>query len=211
MSTGENIRKERRRKKMTQKELAEKTGIAEITIRQYEKDKFKPSFEKIIRIADALEVKPLDLLTSEDAERYAKRASLFAGGDTWYHTLIASHLMEPKDGDATWRKDEPVTFADITDHLAAVMKYFHIKSLTGGCFKFDESEPGSDILTLFLKDYEKFSSLKEKGAISKEDFSDLFTIRRSRLKISLNDEKAIGKYMELEQPRIKEMKDNNTW
>lgn len=53
---GAAIRSFRKYRNMTQKELAQKTGIAEITIRQYEKDKYQPKFDKIKRIAQALDV-----------------------------------------------------------------------------------------------------------------------------------------------------------
>ena len=42
MSIGENIKNIRMQKGLTQKQLAEKSGVAEITIRQYESDKREP-------------------------------------------------------------------------------------------------------------------------------------------------------------------------
>lgn len=58
MTIGENIRKIRLKKKMTQKELGEKCipPIAESTIRRYELGKLNPKLETIQKIADALEV-----------------------------------------------------------------------------------------------------------------------------------------------------------
>lgn len=51
---GENIRKFRKKANLTQKELAEKCGLAEITIRQYETGKRTPKTEILAKIADAL-------------------------------------------------------------------------------------------------------------------------------------------------------------
>lgn len=71
MSIGTNIRQGRRYRKLTQRELAEKTGIAEITIRGYEKDKFKPSFKNLIKIADALNVDFYNLVDLKDLDIYS--------------------------------------------------------------------------------------------------------------------------------------------
>lgn len=61
-SIGELIRISRKSKGMTQKELALKAGIAEITIRQYEKGKYKPKYDKIKKIAQALDMPYYQLL-----------------------------------------------------------------------------------------------------------------------------------------------------
>lgn len=61
MSTGENIRKIRKQKGLTQKKLAELTGLNEVTIRSYELGKFNPKLESMKKIADALGVTVGDL------------------------------------------------------------------------------------------------------------------------------------------------------
>ena len=61
MSIGENIRKIRKQKGLTQKKLAELSGLNEVTIRSYELGKFKPKIETIQRIANALDVTIGDL------------------------------------------------------------------------------------------------------------------------------------------------------
>lgn len=53
---GNNIQKARKKAGLTQKELAQKTGIAEITIRQYENNKRTPKTETLGKIADVLGV-----------------------------------------------------------------------------------------------------------------------------------------------------------
>lgn len=59
MTMGEKIRAYRKERNMTQKELSEATQIAEITIRQYEANKYVPKIDKLEKIAAAFEV-PLD-------------------------------------------------------------------------------------------------------------------------------------------------------
>lgn len=61
MAIGERIRQIRKEKGITQKRLAELTGIAEITIRQYEAGKYKPKSITIHKIAKALGVSACDL------------------------------------------------------------------------------------------------------------------------------------------------------
>lgn len=56
MSTGKNIKRIRKEKKITQKELAEKSGVSEISIRQYENEKRNPKIETLDKIASALDV-----------------------------------------------------------------------------------------------------------------------------------------------------------
>lgn len=51
---GERIRSFRKKKEITQKKLAEMTGLAEITIRQYEAGQYKPKVENMIKISNAL-------------------------------------------------------------------------------------------------------------------------------------------------------------
>lgn len=56
MSSSEKIKQLRKEKGFTQRQLADLTGIAEITIRQYEAGKYEPKLDKLRRIAAALNV-----------------------------------------------------------------------------------------------------------------------------------------------------------
>ena len=62
MTTGELIRYHRKRVGLTQKQLGERAGIAEPTIRRYELGKLKPKYETIEKIAHALCVVPSNLI-----------------------------------------------------------------------------------------------------------------------------------------------------
>ena len=61
---GENIKRFRKKANLTQKELAEKCGFAEITIRQYENGKRAPKIETMQKIATVLAVPISDLIQS---------------------------------------------------------------------------------------------------------------------------------------------------
>mgnify|MGYP000327649319 FL=1 len=64
---GENIKRVREKKGMTQKELAEKCNLATITIRQYESGKREPKTRTLNKIAKALDVYILELTIDKHA------------------------------------------------------------------------------------------------------------------------------------------------
>lgn len=59
MSLGEKIQQARKEAGLTQAQLAEKCGLAAITIQQYERDKRQPRLEQLADIANALHVSML--------------------------------------------------------------------------------------------------------------------------------------------------------
>ena len=61
MTVGERIKTFRKKKGLTQKQLAEKLGIIEETVRKYELGKLNPKKETLLRIAQALDVQLIDL------------------------------------------------------------------------------------------------------------------------------------------------------
>lgn len=68
---GEKIKSYRLLKNMTQKKLSELTGIHEVTIRQYEANKYSPKMINLEKIATALDVSPSDLIEiTEDSNLY---------------------------------------------------------------------------------------------------------------------------------------------
>lgn len=56
VTIGEQIRERRKIAGLTQKELGERAGIAEPTIRRYELGKLNPKIETVAKIAKALDV-----------------------------------------------------------------------------------------------------------------------------------------------------------
>lgn len=79
MSISKNIRFFRKEAGLTQKDLAGKCGLAEITIRQYESGKREPRSSQIKKIADALKISAADLYLGQSIE-YTDRASTVTGG-----------------------------------------------------------------------------------------------------------------------------------
>lgn len=66
MDLGERIQKARKSKGLTQKQLAEKLEIAEITVRKYESNKREPKIEIMKKIAEALGVSVAELIGWND-------------------------------------------------------------------------------------------------------------------------------------------------
>jgi len=67
MSFGEKVAAIRKKKGLSQAELAEKVGIIGVTIGRYERDEIKPSIDVAAKIADTLEVS-LDYLVGSSDE-----------------------------------------------------------------------------------------------------------------------------------------------
>ena len=69
MSVGERIREIRKCKRLTQVQLAEKSGVAAISIHQYESGKRIPQLAQLIRIAAVLGVNWNSLVTEDERTR----------------------------------------------------------------------------------------------------------------------------------------------
>lgn len=67
MSIGENIKSARKALKMSQDDLAEKTGANRVTISQYENGVYLPSVPALQRLAEALNTTP-SKLTGEETD-----------------------------------------------------------------------------------------------------------------------------------------------
>lgn len=67
LNLGENIKKYRKKSNLTQQELAKKSNISRSYLADVEKNRYNPSLDTLIKIADALEV-PLDYLTGESVK-----------------------------------------------------------------------------------------------------------------------------------------------
>lgn len=70
MSVGDNIKQLRKDKNLTQKQLAKKANLSEISIRRYEKGINEPSTKILKKIADALET-PLETMLAIDLNSIA--------------------------------------------------------------------------------------------------------------------------------------------
>lgn len=62
MNIGENIKKYRKEKKLTQKQLADKINISEMSIRRYERGERSPTADIIVSISKALDISEISLI-----------------------------------------------------------------------------------------------------------------------------------------------------
>lgn len=67
---GTNIKALRKKKKITQRELAEMIGVNEVTVRSYESDKYNPKTDVIMKLCVALDCKVSDIIDDENQKYY---------------------------------------------------------------------------------------------------------------------------------------------
>ena len=92
---GEEIRKLRKSKKITQKKLSILSGIPEITIRQYEAGKYAPTIKPLEKIAESLGVTINYFLSKETLKTRKLSAALEAFLtilETIYDVVISNEL-----------------------------------------------------------------------------------------------------------------------
>lgn len=77
MTIGERIRLYRTESNLTQKKLSELTGIHEVTIRQYEANKYSPKMKNLEKIAVALNIPVNTLLGMDENNEMFKVLSYF--------------------------------------------------------------------------------------------------------------------------------------
>ena len=65
MTIGENIRQARKKAGLTQRQLAEKSGVATITLKQYERGVREPKLDTIAKIARAMNLFASDLVSGD--------------------------------------------------------------------------------------------------------------------------------------------------
>lgn len=91
MTTGERIKKARKEKNMSQKELAEKIGVSASMIGQYENGLRNPKIETIQRIAYVLDVNTYSLVSSNIMRLFTGPAQASIDFDKLEKTGFANH------------------------------------------------------------------------------------------------------------------------
>ena len=74
-SLGERLARLRKERGFTQKELAEKTGLIQALISDYEREKLRLNADMILRMATALEISTDELLQPGGSKRPARKPS----------------------------------------------------------------------------------------------------------------------------------------
>lgn len=98
MTTGQRIKEARKKAGLTQKQLAEKLGIAYQTLAQWENDLRNPKYETIERIANALNVYIPKLLDDNDRKIYIS-GEFYGGFDEYVKNCESGYKFT--DGEIT--------------------------------------------------------------------------------------------------------------
>ena len=125
MTIGEKIRAARKERKMTQKQLSEKSGIIETTIRKYEAGSQNPKLNNLQKIAASLDVPLYDLVSPEESDREYELICdiLNSSGYSIEQATMADEyyiaLIEDPDDPETTRKIEYSRLAEIVSNILA--------------------------------------------------------------------------------------------
>lgn len=173
MTIGEQIKYIRKRRGLTQSQLAEVTGIHPVTIRKYETNKLQPKKEQIKRIADTLMVSPL-VFEGLEENMVPMR---FIGDLLGLLILMYKSNVIVVSEDASELKLTPV----LKDHLVFMATKKSV-SLADGTIHLTNAQAEQDFLrwaqlySNHLKLQEKYASDPEKQAALLEDEKQLRTI-----------------------------------
>ena len=127
MTIGNNIKRIREEKGMTQKELADKCNIIYQTIGKYERNLLNPKYETLEKIAKALEVSSFDLIDGYKVPVYqVKHINIELEPWGLYYSNIFNTCKEKSDLFYTWyrRKKQEVSYE--LDKLKSVKLDFNI-------------------------------------------------------------------------------------
>ena len=103
--TGDVIRKLRKQKKYTQKQLGEICGIADSNIRKYETGTQKPKIETLQKIASALGV-PVEMLQEDLAKKYISSSELLINDTNKVIEVAKSALLNnPAPGETVTEEE----------------------------------------------------------------------------------------------------------
>lgn len=137
MTVGENIKKLRKKRGLTQKQLGELCGIKEANVRKYELDKANPKIETIERIAQALEV-PIRAIKenitwneyqdTEELKRLERSTLPFSGMEVSLEKVFGAIEEKEVMGDTGWTQPywlvgkAPNTFVLFEPDIEALVK-----------------------------------------------------------------------------------------
>lgn len=147
MTVGENIKRLRKERRLTQKNLGELCGIAEPNIRKYENGKQNPKLETIEKIATALGVTAFDLMGLEYFDlKYpdaGKQYAEYSSFEKYLQSLGYTIEESPENGgeDGVTAVVRTISGNGITATLNNV-EYQHLQSISGDLiFSFLKKKP----------------------------------------------------------------------
>ena len=111
---GMRIKERRRALKISQKELGERIGCAEITIRQYESGRYSPKIDTRIALANALGVSYADLFIPDQTSISPNTAETTINIDALKRGDVEGAIKEPADIIMTVKDENgnPINYSD---------------------------------------------------------------------------------------------------
>ena len=124
---GELIKLARKGKGLTQKQLSEKTGLAVVTIQQYERNLRQPKLENIKKIAEALDITPAYLMGWDKEESLSntvsKNIKMYREEFGFSRSFVANFIDSPIDYEEAL---ENGTATPTADELQKISRYFGV-------------------------------------------------------------------------------------
>lgn len=170
MNIGEQIKYMRKKRKITQNQLAEMTGIHPVTIRKYETDRLQPKKEQVDKIADALSVSPLAF-----GEFNSNVIRLDTEGDLmgllimlYKSKVIHIHPSEADDQDAAF-----VEFSPLLSYYFSFKENKKNIPMKDGSLRFENSDMQKDFVTwarLYDKHMAMTASYADKATTVEKDY-----------------------------------------
>ena len=118
---GENIKRIRKEKGITQKQLASASGLSVTSIQYYECGKFKPKIEQVERLASAMGIAPYELMGADywdstlNVQQIANEAAALDSIGSAYGEQVISVLTDFLSLNDTGRRKAAEYIADLTE------------------------------------------------------------------------------------------------
>lgn len=124
MKTGELIRKARKKRKLTQKQLGDLCGINEVQIRRYELGgkNSNPKIETLHKIAHALNIPVTELIEPDVLQLSNDVIDLFTGSDSFKLDFKQSRINELFDTLNETGKDKAIEQVELLTRISEYRK-----------------------------------------------------------------------------------------
>lgn len=123
MNTAERLRLARKRKGLTQKQVADRCGIADSAVRKYESGKVRPKMDRLCKLAEALDVSVTELLDLPPEDKEQGFNSSY--GSVNVDRLQKMYIRACEDVDKARLNNDPAetvtAFEDIRDALKDIL------------------------------------------------------------------------------------------
>jgi len=170
MNIGEQIKYMRKKRKITQNQLAEMTGIHPVTIRKYETDRLQPKKEQVDKIADALSVSPLAFGEfNNNVIRLETEGDLMGLLIMLYKSKVVHiHTPEADEQDAAF-----VEFSPLLSYYFSLTENKKSIPMKDGSLRFENSDMQKDFVTwarLYDKHMVMTASYADKATAVEKDY-----------------------------------------